>query len=106
YELAQARGQEALRTSLLEVAAELLSTEGPAALTMRRISAEAGCSTTVLYKQFGGKDGIAHALYLEGFARLRKRLEAVPEGEPAEHLAALGRAYRENALAEANFYAV
>ena len=107
YARAQARGQEVLRASLLDVAAHLLAAEGPAALTMRRIATEAGCSTMVLYKQFGSKDAIAAALYLEGFARLKRHLDAVPHDEdPAEHLAALGRAYRENALAEPNFYDV
>lgn len=107
YARAQALGQEVLRASLLDVAARLLAAEGPAALTMRRIATEAGCSTMVLYKHFGSKDAIAAALYLEGFARLKRRLDAVPSGDdPAEHLAALGRAYRENALAEPNFYDV
>jgi AcrR family transcriptional regulator len=36
--------------------------DGPDALTMRRIAAEAGSSTTVLYTMFGGKAGIAEAL--------------------------------------------
>ena len=107
YARAQARGQEVLRASLLDVAAQLLAAEGPSALTMRRIAAEAGCSTMVLYKHFGSKDAIAAALYREGFARLKRHLDAVPRTEdPAEHLAALGRAYRENALAEPNFYDV
>jgi AcrR family transcriptional regulator len=107
YARARARGQEVLRASLLDVAAQLLAAEGPSALTMRRIATEAGCSTMVLYKHFGSKDAIAAALYLEGFARLKRHLDSVPRTEdPAEHLAALGRAYRENALAEPNFYDV
>ena len=107
YARAQARGQEVLRASLLDVAAHLLAAEGPGALTMRRIATEAGCSTMVLYKHFGSKEAIAAALYLEGFARLKRHLDAVPaDDDPAEYLAALGRAYRENALAEPNFYDV
>lgn len=104
---AQALGQETLRTSLLDVAASLLAAEGPGALTMRRIAAESGCSTTVLYKYFGAKEAFADALYREGFARLQRQLDAVPLGDdPAEYLAAVGRAYRENALAEGHFYAL
>lgn len=107
YLEARERGESALRTGLIDLAAQLLADEGPSALTMRRLAAAAGCSTTVLYRVFGAKDGIADALYKEGFARLRQRLEAAPHGDgPAEHLAQVGRAYRENALAERNLYRV
>lgn len=43
----------------------LLTQEGSAALTLRRVATDAGCSTTVLYTMFGGKDGPAEALYRE-----------------------------------------
>ncbi|WP_220784022.1 TetR-like C-terminal domain-containing protein [Streptomyces sp. 1114.5] len=104
---AQAQGEAALRTAVLDTAAALLAAEGPAALSMRRLAAAADCSTTVLYRLFGSKDGITAALYNEGFARLRRRLDAVPKGgAPADYLAALGRAYRAGALAEPNFYSI
>ncbi|GAA2725443.1 MULTISPECIES: WHG domain-containing protein [Streptomyces] len=104
---AQAQGEAAVRAAVLDIAAGLLAAEGPAALSMRRMAAVAGCSTTVLYRLFGAKDGIAAALYREGFARLRRRLDAVPRSDdPAEYLAALGRAYRANALEEPNFYSI
>ncbi|MFF1412132.1 TetR/AcrR family transcriptional regulator [Streptomyces sp. NPDC058289] len=107
YARTQVEGQEALRAALLDLAAQLLAAEGPAALTMRRIATAAGCSTTVLYRHFGAKDGIAEALYQEGFDRLRRSLEAVPpSADPPTHLADLGRAYRENALTERNLYQV
>ncbi|CAM5679258.1 TetR family transcriptional regulator [Streptomyces avidinii] len=107
YARTQTQGQEALRAALLDLAAQLLAAEGPAALTMRRLAQAAGCSTTVLYRHFGAKEGIAEALYQEGFERLRHRLESVPpQDSPADHLAALGRAYRENALTERNLYQV
>jgi AcrR family transcriptional regulator len=106
YELAQRRGQEALRRALLDGASGLLVAEGPGALTMRRVAAVAGCSTTVLYTMFGAKEGLADALYREGFERLRGRLEAVPGGDPMARLAALAQAYRDNALAERAYYGV
>lgn len=105
YQQAQVRGQEALRRSVLDTASELLVTEGPQALTMRKLAGALGCSTTVLYTMFGGKEGIADALFREGFHRLRRRLEAVPRDLPSfERLAAMARAYRENALAERSYY--
>jgi AcrR family transcriptional regulator len=106
YELAQRRGQEALRRALLDGASGLLVAEGPGALTMRRMAAVAGCSTTVLYTMFGAKEGLADALYREGFERLRTRLEAVPGSDPLGRLAALADAYRVNALAQRAYYGV
>lgn len=105
FELAQRQGDEAIRTTLLDAASRLLATEGPRALALRRIAAEAGCSTTVLYRMFGGKAGLTEALYIEGFERFRRRLAAVPhDPDPRVHLRELGLAYRANALAERNYY--
>ncbi len=99
YAKARDRGSEAMHRALLDTASRLLVKEGPQALTMRRVAAAAGCSTTVLYTTFGGKSGIAEALYREGFARFYKKLSSVPPaGDPLERLLALGRAYRENAI--------
>lgn len=107
YQLAQQESQDALRRTVLDTASELLVEEGPQALTMRKLAGALGCSTTVLYTMFGGKDGIADALFREGFARLRRRLEAVPAGlPPMERLRGIGQAYRENALAERSYYGV
>ncbi|MBP2702867.1 TetR/AcrR family transcriptional regulator [Microbispora sp. RL4-1S] len=108
---AYARGHRSnydeLRTRLLDVANDLLGSAGPESLTVRRIAAEAGCSTQVIYTMFGGKEGLAEALYLEGFERFRRRLEAVPHrGDPFEHLTALCPAYREAALSEPGYYSL
>ena len=101
------RGQDALRGFLLDAAGRLLAEEGAGALTMRRVAAEVGCSTTVLYTLFGGKDGLAAGLYREGFERFRRRLEALPPGpDPLGRVHAISAAYRESALAEPNYYRV
>src|SRR3954470_6112423 len=105
YAKARDRGSEAMQRALLDTASRLLVKEGPSALTMRRLAAAAGCSTTVLYTTFGGKDGIAEALYREGFARFAKRLAAVPpDKDPLTRLLALAYAYRDNALANPTYY--
>ena len=106
YQLAQRSGQEALRRTLLDAASRLLVAEGPGALTMRRVAGAVGCSTTVLYTMFGAKEGLADALYREGFERLRRRLEAVADDDPLARLGALAHAYRANALAERAYYGV
>jgi AcrR family transcriptional regulator len=107
YLLGERTAQDELRARLLDVASKLLLSEGPDSLSMRRIATEAGCSTTVIYTMFGSKEGLAEALYLEGFERFRRRLAAVPpRKDPLEYLTALGPAYREAALAESGYYSL
>jgi AcrR family transcriptional regulator len=106
YGRAYASGPAAVRRLLLDAASRLLEAEGPEALTMRRIAAQVGCSTSVLYTMFGGKAGVAEGLWREGFDRLRRAMERVEAGDPVGRLTALGRAYRENALANRAYYAV
>ena len=55
---------------------------------------------------FGGKAGVAEGLWREGFERLRQALEQAEGDDPLGRLAALGRAYRANALANRPYYAV
>ena len=106
YAATQAAGRASLRQLLLDTASSLLAREGPDALTMRRIASEAGCSTSVLYTMFGGKAGIAEALWREGFTRLAAALDEATGAEPLQRLAAMGRAYRTTALANRSYYAV
>jgi AcrR family transcriptional regulator len=106
YGQAYAAGREAVRRLVLDAASRLLEAEGPDALTMRRIAAAAGCSTSVLYTMFGGKSGVAEGLWREGFERLRQALEQAAGDDPLGRLAAMGRAYRTNALANRAYYAV
>ncbi|MGW0482187.1 TetR/AcrR family transcriptional regulator [Nonomuraea sp. NPDC003214] len=104
YQQAQREGQDVVRAAILDTATHLLVTEGPAALTVRRISGEAGCSTKVIYTLFGGKDGLAEALWLEGFARFEQRLLSVPGDGPLERLQVGITAYRAYALDQPDYY--
>jgi AcrR family transcriptional regulator len=107
YQQAQREGQSVVRAAVLDAAKRLLVTEGPAALTVRRISGEVGCSTKVIYTLFGGKDGLGEALWLEGFARFERALLAVPpHDDPLELLHRGLMAYREYALGEPDYYRV
>ncbi len=95
----------ALRLRLLECAGEALSRGGPGALSLRTLAASVGTSTTAVYALFGGKPGLLEALHAEAFSRLGARLGAVPVGvDPVEDLIALGRAYRDAALADPHLY--
>ena len=96
---------------ILDAAGWLLAEYGPQALTVRRVASAVGCSTTVLYTMFGGKGGLADALYREGFERLTRRLEEAENADdapedPVGRAAALAIAYRQSALADRNYYEV
>ena len=98
---------EALRVRLLEAAVRTLSEEGPEALSLRRLAAQVGTSTTAVYSLFGGKPGLLEAVFDEAFARFGQRLAGVePTGDPVDDLRVLGEAYRASALAEPHFYQV
>lgn len=107
YLLGERAGHDELRSKLLDVAVNLLISDGPDSLTMRRIATEAGCTTTVIYTMFGNREGLAEALYLEGFERFRRFLEVAPQRrDPLEHLQALCPAYRQACLAEPGYYSL
>ncbi len=93
--------------AILDAASQLLASEGPQALTMRRIAAESGGTTMSLYTRFGGKDGIVEALFREGFRRLGEAMAAAAETDDAlDDLMRCGRRYREFALANPAYYSV
>ena len=95
------------RRELLAAASRLLAAEGPEALTVRRIAADAGYSTMGVYSRFGGKDGIVEALFVEGFRGLAAAMAAVPDtDDPLTDLLACGVAYRRFALAHPTSYTV
>jgi AcrR family transcriptional regulator len=98
---------EALRLRLLDRAGELLSTEGPKALSLRKLAGDAGTSTTAVYSLFGSKPDLVNALYAEGFQRFGTRIRSVPRtGDPVEDFVRLGLAYRESALADPHLYSI
>lgn len=112
--LSWSRGEpddDARRTRVVEHAARLLAEEGPHALSLRRLAAAAGGSTQLVYTLFGGKPGLADALYAEGFRRLAGAMRtalaasAEPVGAPAR-LAVLAQAYRRFATDEPAFFSV
>jgi AcrR family transcriptional regulator len=103
--MARTRDEQGER--ILEAASELLSNEGAAALSVRRIAAAAGCSTMGLYSRFGGKDGVVDELFVEGFERLIDAMKAnVPTNDPVADLRRGAQCYRDTALANATHYMV
>ena len=96
-----------VRLALLDAAGAVLLAEGADGITTRRLAAMAGTTTQAIYTEFGGKEGIARAIYREGFARLEARMRAVPEtDDPLYDLFLQGRVYRAAALDSPHFYDV
>ena len=95
------------RAALLAAAVEILQNEGAGALTVRSVSARAGCSTTGVYTWFGGKNGLVDAIFIDGFARFGAAVDRVPErGDPLDRLLERAQAYRRWALANPTHYMV
>ena|SRR5437660_1673242 len=94
-----------VRDALVEAAARLLSSEGPSALSARRLAGEIGTSTMAVYTHFSGMDDLRRAVRREGFSRLAGHLDAVRRtADPVADVAALGWAYCFNALANPHLY--
>lgn len=92
---------------LVEVAARLLAEEGPAAVSARRVAADAGASTMAVYTHFGSMDELLATVRREGFHRFGAALERfAPTADPVADLMAQGWAYRAFALQEEHLYRV
>ncbi|MGH4010143.1 MAG: TetR/AcrR family transcriptional regulator [Pseudonocardiaceae bacterium] len=98
---------DALRGRLLDTAGEMVTSAGTDALSLRRLAAAAGTSTSAVYALFGGKPGLMRALFVEAFSRFGQYQHTVaPSEDPLADLLALGRAYRASAKADPHFYTV
>ena len=98
---------DSVGSTLAKAASDLLATEGPAALTVRRIAAAAGVSTMNVYSRFGGKDGVVEHLFIEGFSRLGEAMSAGPATDDSiVDFRLCGLAYRRFAIEHQTLYSV
>ena len=105
--MSEERTDTDVRRRLIEVAADILSEDGPAALSARRLARDAGTSTMAVYTHFGGMPGLVRAVVAEGFARLYARVAEVEETEdPLADLIGSAAAYRAHALADPHLFSV
>ena len=63
-----------LRDRVLQAAVDMLTTEGVAGFTTRKVAEGAGTSTPAVYELFGDKAGLVRELFFEGFRMLHQRL--------------------------------
>lgn len=82
------------RQEILDAALAIIDERGADALSLRGVARRADYSPAGLYEYFDGKEAIAAAVCDDGFARLARRMDAVPEAlPPRERLQRLGEAY-------------
>ena len=94
-----------MEAALLSSAADILESEGPDSLSVRRIAAAAHVAPMGVYNHFDSKNGIIEALFVQGFDRLRDALADIADIEdPYEALREGGRRYRDLALAHPMAY--
>ena len=73
--------------ALLTSASDILESEGPDGLSVRRIAAAAGVAPMGVYNHFESKFGIIEALFVQGFDRLGDAMAAMAQiDDPAEAL--------------------
>jgi len=84
-----------LRARLLAAAIEVLAEGGVAAVTTRAVAARAGTTAPAIYELFTDKAGLIRAMFFDGFARLGRAFEELPEpsGTP-EEIVAFARVFR------------
>ncbi len=81
--------RDAVRSRLVEVAAHLLSTEGPDAVTTRSVALAAGVQAPSIYRLFGDKNGLLDAVVEHGFADYMAQKHPVDaDDDPVEGLRA------------------
>jgi AcrR family transcriptional regulator len=72
------------RADVVEAATNVLVTRGRAALTVRSVAGEVGCSTTVVSHYFADMNELLFATYSAAATRARARLERVAAADPAD----------------------
>ena len=95
-----------VESALIEAAQTVLLRDGPAAVTVRAVAAEAGVAPMGVYNHLGGKDGLVASILVRGFDGLTAAISAGDEPDPVQRLRACGVRYREFALTNPQHYAV
>ncbi|MFL0242542.1 TetR/AcrR family transcriptional regulator [Mycobacterium sp. SMC-21] len=96
---------EEIRRQLIEAGIVILERDGLQALTVRKLAAEVGTSTMVVYTHFGSMTGVVDALSAEIFARFGAALAAIPHtDDPVADFFSMGAAYRRFALKNPQHY--
>jgi AcrR family transcriptional regulator len=83
-----------LRARIIEVAAQALREEGPAAVTTRGVTERAGVQAPMIYRLFGDKDGLLEAVaehVMAGFVAAKAKTAGEESDDPLRDLRAAWR---------------
>ena len=92
-----------LKNALVKAGIEILASEGPGALSLRRVAKQAGVSHAAPYAHFADKEALIAAISTDGFRQLFETLEPVVQeyrAEPARLLVETAWAYLQFVLDE------
>jgi AcrR family transcriptional regulator len=93
------------RVQLLEAAEHVVSTEGHARLSMRRLAQEVDLSPMAAYRHFSGRSELLDAVAEVGFRHLEAALApSEQEAEPRARIEAMLASYADFALAEPQLF--
>jgi AcrR family transcriptional regulator len=96
-----------LKNALIKAGTEILSEEGVAGLSLRKVAARAGVSHSAPYAHFSDKQALIAAISTEGFRQLNARLSSISDtcqAEPARLLLEVAFAYVQFALDSSAFF--
>ncbi len=102
------QAQVQVRQAILRAARAVISTEGYASLSMRRLAQDIGYTPKTIYRYFTDKDDLLSELIEEDLAHMVDHLEATAalHEEPGQRLDAVARAYVAYGLAHPHAYQV
>ena len=99
-----------LRLKLIEVATELISRDGPSAVSLREAARLAGVSPAAPFRHFPTRAALIAAVAEEAMERFRREIDAAiastPPGNPVARYRNIGVAYLRWAFANPTFFEV
>jgi AcrR family transcriptional regulator len=102
-----AAGTERHRERIIKAASDLLKQHGRDAVSTRTVSAAAGVQAPVIYRLFGGKEGLLDAIAVHGYAaHLAQKKALAPAEDPVDDLRAGWEQNISFALANPSLYAL
>lgn len=95
-----------VESALLDAAERILATDGPSALTVRRVATCAGIAPMGVYNRFTGKQGLLEALFVKGFEGLRQIIGGATGADARARLRDAAMRYREFAVGHPQHYSL